>query len=110
MTDTTTEAVDRLAKHIAMTCACAIGKRAEQPVAGTLRALTAERDALAAEVKRLRVGLRIVADQVTSDSIPPEVMADINADTPKEQAEWWNMGYDAAIRWAMASLEEGKDG
>ena len=49
MTDpdlTAPEAVERLASHIHKTCGCALGANEEQPVAATLRALSA---ALAAE-------------------------------------------------------------
>jgi uncharacterized membrane protein len=39
--DLTPEAVERLASHIQKSCACALGANAEQPVADTLRALSA---------------------------------------------------------------------
>ena len=42
--DTSTEAVERLAKRIKSTCACALGSDAEQPVAETLHSLLKERD------------------------------------------------------------------
>lgn len=52
--DTSTEAVEKLAKRINASCGCASGATAEQPVAGTLRALLAERDEARAEVERLK--------------------------------------------------------
>lgn len=52
--DTSAEAVEGLAKRIHASCGCAFGANAEQPVAGTLRALLAELDALKAEVERLK--------------------------------------------------------
>ena len=42
--DTSTEAVERLARHIHTTCGCALGSNAEQPVAKTLTSLLKERD------------------------------------------------------------------
>jgi spore germination cell wall hydrolase CwlJ-like protein len=47
--DLTPDAVDRLASHIQKSCACALGANAEQPVAGTLRALSARLTEVEAE-------------------------------------------------------------
>ena len=57
MTDkiyTSTEAVERLARVIHAQCGCALGPNAEQPVAGTLRDLAAERDRLVAQLAEAR--------------------------------------------------------
>ena len=58
--DTSTEAVERLARHIHATCGCALGQNAEQPIAKTLTSLLAERDDLRAKLDAAVAGLETI--------------------------------------------------
>lgn len=65
MVDTSTEAVEWLAKRIRASCGCAFGANAEQPVAETLRALLAERDTLKKERDEAIEGWHVIHPNIT---------------------------------------------
>lgn len=67
--DTSTKAVERLAKHIKSTCGCALGSDAEQPVAETLHSLLKERDEARATLARLKGGYMMDAGVFTARGI-----------------------------------------
>lgn len=95
--DTSAEAVERLARVIKAQCGCALGPNAEQPVAGTLVALAAERDRLVAQLAEARAegwhrGIEAAAREVDCACEIAQKQAVIATTSPNGGPRWMACG------------------